>query len=491
MEIRARRGRELVAARQRGEPIKIVRADAGYADLERATALRGEFLEQASQCTRREPVAVWMREHDFGACAPQHLERCFERWPMLGEVAGLAVTEPLVEGGADVRTEACLDQCACQMQTGRHRRGGAGEAGKRAAWYRFACAASSMLQALADVAQTLTALLANRRQMRVQRTIFEVRLQPDHMDGLAIPARGDLHPSGELQSGSERSRGSLDATLERVVIGECRALHAARGGQLHERSRSEHAVGVQAVQVQIGNRGRAHPRYDRRMDLPAAARPDWSAIDTVLLDLDGTLLDLAFDNYVWLGRIPEIFAERHGLSIAETHAELAPRFRRVAGTLEWYSIDYWSRELGIDIEAVHNEEAGRVAWLPGARDFLERLREGGKRLVLLTNSHPAILQIEHRQTGVLNYLDSAYTSHGFGAPKEDQLFWQTAQATVGFDPQRSLFADDSAAVLHAAIRAGIRHVYGVRRPDSSREPHAHEEFESIDGVSELLDAPRA
>jgi putative hydrolase of the HAD superfamily len=227
------------------------------------------------------------------------------------------------------------------------------------------------------------------------------------------------------------------------------------------------------------------------MDLPAAARPDWSAIDTVLLDLDGTLLDLAFDNYVWLGRIPEIFAERHGLSIAETHAELAPRFRRVAGTLEWYSIDYWSRELAIDIEAVHNEEAGRVAWLPGARAFLERLREGGKRLVLLTNSHPAILQIKHRQTGVLNYLDSAYTSHGFGAPKEDQRFWQTAQATVGFDPQRSLFADDSAAVLHAAIRAGIRHVYGVRRPDSSREPHAHEEFESIDGVSELLDAPRA
>jgi putative hydrolase of the HAD superfamily len=163
----------------------------------------------------------------------------------------------------------------------------------------------------------------------------------------------------------------------------------------------------------------------------------------------------------------------------------------VAGTLEWYSVDYWSRELAIDIEAVHNEEAYRVAWLPGARDFLERLREDGKRLVLLTNSHPVILQIKHRQTGVLNYLDSAYTSHGFGAPKEDQRFWQAAQATIGLDPQRSLFADDSAAVLQAAIRAGIRHVYGVRRSDSSREPHTHEEFESIDGVRDLLGAPRA
>ena len=151
MEIRARGGCEAVAARQRGEPIKIVRADAGHADFERATALRGEFLEQASQCSRREPIAVRMREHDFSARAPQHLERCFEGWPMLGEVAGLTVAEPLVEGGADVFAEACLDQCTCQMQTGRHRRGGAGEAGERAARYRFACAASSMLQALADV----------------------------------------------------------------------------------------------------------------------------------------------------------------------------------------------------------------------------------------------------------------------------------------------------------------------------------------------------
>ncbi|MEN9528124.1 MAG: hypothetical protein RLY56_2075, partial [Pseudomonadota bacterium] len=125
-------------------------------------------------------------------------------------------------------------------------------------------------------------------------------------------------------------------------------------------------------------------------------------------------------------------------------------------------------------------------WLPGARRFLEELRLRGKRLVLLTNSHPTILQIKHEQTGVLDFLDAAYTSHGFGAPKEDQAFWRAAQAEVGFDPARSLFADDSKAVLHAAITAQVRWVYGVRRPDTSREPHRHEEFTAIDAVIELL-----
>lgn len=211
----------------------------------------------------------------------------------------------------------------------------------------------------------------------------------------------------------------------------------------------------------------------------------WSDIDTVLLDLDGTLLDLAFDNYLWMARVPEIYAEKHGLSLAETQAELAPRFARVQGTLAWYCIDHWTRELGIDIARLHREEAQRIAWLPGARGFLERVRALGKRLVLMTNSHPSILQIKESRTGVLSYLDAAYSSHAFGAPKEDQRFWDAARAAEGFDPARAVFVDDSRAVLLAALRAGIHRVYGVKRADTSSEPHAHAEFAAIDGVADL------
>ena len=218
---------------------------------------------------------------------------------------------------------------------------------------------------------------------------------------------------------------------------------------------------------------------------PAAAAPDWSTVDTVLLDLDGTLLDLAFDNFVWLGRIPELYAERNGLSLAEAHAALMPQFVRLQGTMEWYCIDHWTRALDIDVARVHDEEAARVAWLPGARGFLERMRAAGKRLVLLTNSHPRIVEIKHARTGVLDLLDAAYSSHQFGMPKEMPGFWSAAREAAGFDPARSVFVDDSAAVLRAAIAAGIRHVYGVRRPDSSRDPHAHEEFAAIDAVTDL------
>ena len=42
--------------------------------------------------------------------------------------------------------------------------------------------------------------------------------------------------------------------------------------------------------------------------------PDWENIETVLLDMDGTLLDLHFDNHFWLQHVPVCYAEKHGLS---------------------------------------------------------------------------------------------------------------------------------------------------------------------------------
>jgi putative hydrolase of the HAD superfamily len=105
--------------------------------------------------------------------------------------------------------------------------------------------------------------------------------------------------------------------------------------------------------------------------------------------------------------------------------------------------------------------------------------------VLLTNSHPVTLDIKHGRTRVLDHFDAAFSSQQFGAPKEDQRFWQAVQRVEPFDPARSIFVDDSAAVLHAAKLAGVRWVYAVRKPDSSRRPHAHEEFTAIDAVAEL------
>ncbi len=76
-----------------------------------------------------------------------------------------------------------------------------------------------------------------------------------------------------------------------------------------------------------------------------AVTPDWSSIDTVLLDMDGTLLDLGFDIHFWQEWVPRHFAASRRLPVDEARRLMKPIFEPTHGTLDWYCIDYWSRAL--------------------------------------------------------------------------------------------------------------------------------------------------
>lgn len=216
------------------------------------------------------------------------------------------------------------------------------------------------------------------------------------------------------------------------------------------------------------------------------SRPEWTSIDTVLLDLDGTLLDQAYDNHIWRDLIPQRFAVARGMELHAAYAEIAQLFAGRSGTLDWYDIEFWTRTLGVDVAALHREVRSHVCWLPGAREFLVRMRALGKRLVLLTNSHPAALAVKQEETGVLDLLDAAASSQEFGAPKEQAEFWRAARARFGYDPERSLFVDDNSKMLDAARRSGVRWVYGVRHWDTKGSRREHPDHEAVDAVLDLV-----
>jgi putative hydrolase of the HAD superfamily len=213
---------------------------------------------------------------------------------------------------------------------------------------------------------------------------------------------------------------------------------------------------------------------------------DWSAIDTVLLDMDGTLLDLRFDNWFWQELIPRRYAAAHGLAFEEAQVLLAPKFAGVKGTLQWYCIEHWARELDLDIHAHKREALERVNFLPGAEEFLVRLQRSGKRRVLVTNAHPATLAIKNERVGLSRYFDACYSTHPFAAPKENAAFWPRLAAEDGFNAGRTLFVDDSLAVLDAARDYGIAWLRAVRRPDSGLPPQGTGEYWAVDRVAELL-----
>lgn len=225
----------------------------------------------------------------------------------------------------------------------------------------------------------------------------------------------------------------------------------------------------------------------RSLPLVETPRPRWDAVEFVLLDMDGTLLDLRFDNYFWLQLVPERFAARHGLTLDAARQQLTPRFAARQGTLDWYCTDFWSRELDLNIAALKREVREQVCFLPGAEQFLAELRQRGLHLALLTNAHEDTLDIKAGQTDLTRYFDAVVSSHRYGAPKETPQFWSQAQAQLQFDPARSLFVDDSLAVLRSARQHGIAQIFAISKPDSGQDQRQVAEFPSVPSILDLLD----
>jgi putative hydrolase of the HAD superfamily len=215
----------------------------------------------------------------------------------------------------------------------------------------------------------------------------------------------------------------------------------------------------------------------------------WQRCDTVLLDMDGTLLDLAFDNWFWREAVPRCLVRMTGGPAEDVRAQLLAHYERKRGSLDWYCLDYWTTALGLDLRSLKAAASHRIRYLPGARDFLQRAHGSGKRLVLVTNAHGDALAIKQAVSGLGRFFEVCVTSHEFGAPKEAAEFWPRLCKRLGFDPQRTLFVDDSESVLDAAARFGLGAVVAVTRPDTRCPSRDITRHASVEAVWQLLDPP--
>lgn len=212
----------------------------------------------------------------------------------------------------------------------------------------------------------------------------------------------------------------------------------------------------------------------------------WEDIHAIMLDMDGTLLDLNFDAHFWLEHVPRRYAELHGHDVDSAKEDLYPRLHSMKGTMQWYCIDYWSRELGMDIAALKEEVDHLIEVRPHASEFVDALTAAGKRVLLVTNAHAKSLSLKMKRTGLADRFHAIVCSHDFGMPKEHAAFWKHLQESQHFDPEHTLLIDDSLPVLRSARAFGIAHLLAVHRPNSKAPPVDVQEFEAVRSFEDIL-----
>jgi putative hydrolase of the HAD superfamily len=214
---------------------------------------------------------------------------------------------------------------------------------------------------------------------------------------------------------------------------------------------------------------------------------DWKNIETVFLDMDGTLLDLHFDNHFWLEHMPIRYAQKNKLSLEKASTELTQKTASIEGSLDWYCLDYWQETLQMDIVSLKHEVSDRIAIRDNVIQFLDYLHSLKKRVVLLTNAHHKTVTLKFSYADIEKYFDRVITSHDIGLAKEECGFWEKLEEVEKVSKSKSLFIDDNLNVLNTARQYGIKNLLAISQPDSQQPLKDTKDYVAIECYSQLIE----
>jgi len=212
----------------------------------------------------------------------------------------------------------------------------------------------------------------------------------------------------------------------------------------------------------------------------------FNQIETVLLDMDGTILDKYYDDYFWEILVPKKYAEKNAISFEEAQKILFSIYKAEEGTLNWTDIDFWSKMTGIDIFSLKKEVDHLIKPHPDAEEFLQAINSNGHQVYLLTNAHNKVMELKLNKTGFHKYFHSCITSFDIGYPKENIKFWENLKRNLNINPEKTMFIDDTETILHTAKLAGIK--FPILRAISSSKsaPKTSAHFITIKNFKEIL-----
>jgi len=179
----------------------------------------------------------------------------------------------------------------------------------------------------------------------------------------------------------------------------------------------------------------------------------------VLWDLDGTLVDS--EEFHWLSWRDIMRAEGMELSYPQFLASFGQRNDRILAA--WLGPDVEPvrmQRIGDDKEAEYRRlvETHGLQPLPGAREWLARLRDAGWKQSIASSAPRLNAETMLRVLHLTEFMDAIVAAEDVTIGKPDPQVFLTAAAKLGIPPGRCIVVEDAAAGVEGARRGGMRSI---------------------------------
>jgi len=165
----------------------------------------------------------------------------------------------------------------------------------------------------------------------------------------------------------------------------------------------------------------------------------------VVFDMDGTLVESEYTDWVWNHGIPDLYAAKTGLPFEEAKAFVEREYRKVGDeAAEWYDIRYWFRffQLETGWRALMEQYVNRINVYPDVTPLLDRLKERFK-LVLISNAGREFIEVEMGTTGLDRYFDRIFSATSdFREVKKTPRFYERVCGILKVSPGALIHVGD-------------------------------------------------
>ncbi len=132
----------------------------------------------------------------------------------------------------------------------------------------------------------------------------------------------------------------------------------------------------------------------------------------VSFDMDGTLIEPGYTDWVWHEGIPELLSKKKRISFEKAKAFVLEEYNKVGeGAIEWYDIKYWFRlfELEMDWKALMKRYLDKINVYPDVDPLLNRLKDRYP-LILISNAGREFIDVEMEATGLGRFFETIFSA---------------------------------------------------------------------------------